>query len=98
MADEQQTHEQADERELLDPEALTRSLNGFEEMVIEQHFRAPVHVLMQKGTPGMRALLFVLAKRDGAADVDAFRTVMLLPLEDVVSRFVDEEASDPGEA
>jgi hypothetical protein len=42
----------------------------------------------------MRALLFVLEKRDGANDGDAYRSVMLLPLVDVVGRF-GEPASDP---
>lgn len=86
--------------DLLDPDVISRSIDGFEQIAIRQTFRERLDQLAADGTMFMRALLFVLAKRDGLPDGDAYRNVMLLHLEDVVSRFrgddsdVDEEDED----
>jgi hypothetical protein len=87
-----------DNAELIDPDEIARSLTGFEEIAIENMFRKAVHVLADDGTAMMRALLFVLEKRDGMADVDAFRKVMLMRLDDVVARFAQDDTTVPGEA
>jgi len=79
--------------ELLDSEALFRSINGFEQIAVEQHFRTKIEVIANDAFTLMRALLFVVEKRDGMADGDAFRNVMLLRLDDVTSRF-----EQPGDA
>lgn len=80
--------------EKLDPEEMFKSLNGFEEIAIEQHFRRSASAIALAAEQGdafqlMRALLFIAEKRDGMADVDAFRTVMLMRNDDVAERFVE---------
>lgn len=79
--------------ELLDADILAKSINGFEQIAIRQTFRERLDSLAGDGTMFMRALLFVLEKRDGASDGDAFRNVMLLGLDDVVSRFKGDDAA-----
>lgn len=81
--------------ELLDADALAKSINGFDQIAIRQMFRERLDQLAADGTMFMRALLFVLARRDGSSDQDAFRVAMSLPLDDVVGRFAD--AGDAGE-
>lgn len=79
--------------ELLDADALAKSINGFEQIAIRGVFRERLDQLAADGTMFMRALLFVLAKRDGAGDGDAYRQVMNLPLDQVVDRFRDADTS-----
>lgn len=76
-----------DETELLDADALSKSINGFDQIAIRQMFRERLDQVAADSTMFMRALLFVLAKRDGANDGDAYRSVMLLPLDEVIGRF-----------
>jgi hypothetical protein len=87
-----------DETELLDADALSKSINGFDQIAIRQMFRERLDQVAADSTMFMRALLFVLAKRDGANDGDAYRSVMLLPLDEVIGRFkeadVDPEDED----
>jgi len=89
-----------DERELIDMEAAFRSLNGFEQREVEDHFRVRVVKLADDEFMLMRALLFVVNKRAGMVPVDAFRNAMLLPLEEVTDRFIQPDAAavdvDPG--
>ena len=80
---------------LLDPDGLSRSLSGFDQIAIRQTFRERLDQLAADGTMFMRALLFVLERREGMADPDAFRLVMNLPLEDVVSRFKGDGDGEP---
>lgn len=82
-------------RELLDADALSKSINGFDQIAIRQMFRERLDQLAADSTMFMRALLFVLAKRDGANDGDAYRSVMLLPLDEVVDRFKDGATGEP---
>lgn len=80
--------------ELLDADVISKSINGFEQIGIRQTFRERLDSLANDGTMFMRALLFVLAKRDGQADGDAYRNVMLLPLDEVVGRFKGDDEPD----
>jgi len=93
-----QTTETAEDVELLDADLVSRSIDGFEQIAIRQTFRERLDQIAADGTMFMRALLFVLAKRDGANDSDAYRTVMRLPLAAVVGRFKggsdDDEPAD----
>lgn len=82
-----------DERELIDMEAAFRSLNGFEQREVEDLFRARMVKLADDEFMLMRALLFVHERRGGMVGVDAFRNVMLLPLEQVTDRFVQPDAA-----
>lgn len=81
--------------ELLDADAVAKSINGFDQIAIRQAFRERLDQLAADSTMFMRALLFVLERRGGSSDSDAFRAVMNLPLDDVVERFAD--ATDAGE-
>lgn len=87
------TTETTETPELLDADVVAKSINGFEQIAIRNVFREKLDQVAADGTMFMRALLFVLAKRDGAGDGDAFRTVMLLPLDEVVGRFKGDDAA-----
>lgn len=78
----------------LDADALSKSINGFEQIAIRGVFRERLDQLAADPVMFMRALLFVLAKRDGAGDGDAYRQVMTLPLDEVVERFKDVDPGD----
>jgi hypothetical protein len=80
--------------DLLDADALFRGLNGFDQIAIEQHFRTKLKTFAEDGFALMRPLLFIVEKRAGLADADAFRKVMLLPLEDVTGRFRRPDDAD----
>lgn len=80
--------------ELLDPDVVSRSIDGFEQIAIRQTFRERLDQLAADGTMFMRALLFVVAKRAGMNDGDAYRNVMLLPLDEVVGRFKSDGEPD----
>lgn len=83
-----------EDRPGLDPEALGRTLTGFEQIAIRQMFRERVDQLAHDGMMFYRALLFVVEKRAGMGDADAFKKVMNLPLEDVLARFPDVQSVD----
>lgn len=83
------------ELELLDADQLSRSIDGFEQIAIRQTFRERLDQLAADSTMFMRSLLFVLARRDGASDADAYRTVMRLPLAAVVGRFRSGDDDEP---
>jgi len=89
-----------EDAEKYDGEQLLRSLNGFEQIAVEQHFRTKLKVIADDGIALMRPLLFVVEKRGGMPDADAFRKVMMMPLEDVNDRFrgpepVEDLEQDP---
>lgn len=86
----------------IDPEAMFKSLNGFEEIAIAEVFRTPAFKLAKAAeeddpVPLMRALLFVEAKRSGAKSGEAFRSVMNMRVDDVVLRFQETETEESTE-
>ncbi len=86
----------------IDPEAMFKSLNGFEEIAIAEVFRTPAFKLATAAEEGdpvplMRALLFVEAKRGGAKSGEAFRSVMNMRVDDVVARFQETETEESTE-
>ena len=87
----------ADQHGKLDPERLFRSVNGFELIAVEQCFRKRMKDLADDELQLMLALMFVVRKREGMADADAFRTTMTEPIDDVTGRFARpaEEPEDP---
>lgn len=85
--------------DLIDSEEVFRSMTGFEEIAVEQCFRRRVRSLAEDETMLMRAIMFVVRKREGMADPDAFRSTMLDRLDDLTARFKkpadDDEPEDP---
>ena len=84
----------ADELELLDADELAKSINGFEQIAIRERFREKLETLTEDGTMFMRSLLFVVEKRDGKKDSDAYSAVMTMPLQEVVEKFKGEDDLD----
>ena len=68
---------------------VAESMTGFDEIAIEQLFRSPVEKM--SGTLQMRAMVFVLRRREGMSDVDAFKAVMNMPFVEVDAQFRDED-------
>lgn len=80
---------------LLDADVVAKSINGFDQIAIRQHFREKLAGLAEDETMFMRALLFVVERREHALkDRDAYDMVMRLPLDDVVNRFRREDAAE----
>lgn len=75
-----------------DPEELGRSLTGFEELAIHKAFGRVVDELT--GTMTLRAMLFILRKREGTADKDAYQQVMSMPLGEVSEQFTIPGTAD----
>jgi len=80
--------------ELLDADEVSKSINGFDQIAVRQMFRERLDQLAGDAAMFMRALLFVVERRGGANDADAFRAVMSLGLSDVYDRFADKEGPD----
>ncbi len=79
--------------DLIDADVLAKSIDGFEQLAIRRHFREKLETLADDSTMFMRALLFVLERRDrgGKGDAEAYEAVMRLSLETVVGRFKPED-------
>jgi hypothetical protein len=87
--------------EKVDGQEYAKTLTGFDELAIERVFKRPLEKL--PSVVGVRALLFVRLRREGAKDTDAYKTAMNLTLgrlEDLFERPTedDEEEDAPGEA
>jgi hypothetical protein len=68
------------------------SMTGFEEIAVEKQFGTDVLGLAEhKATMFTRALVFVMQKRDGRADKDAYDAVMNMPLSEVQDHFAEPE-------
>ena len=74
------------------------SMDGFAELAYEQMFRK--HISDMPGTFIGRVGLFLLARRDGASDVDAYKAAMAARISDIKATFPesdeDDEAADLG--
>lgn len=71
------------------------SLTGFDEIAIAQKFGTDVTVLADtKPTMFMRALVYVLKRRDGMTDAEAKNAAMGLTLKAAEGYFADD-AADP---
>ncbi len=80
--------------ELPSVEEVVKSLTGFDEIAIEQKFREDFTSLSPTMTT--RALVFILEKRAGAEDKDAYRTSMNMPLGDIQGRFSEDDEDEQG--
>lgn len=71
---------------------MVQSLTGFEELAIERHMAVdPYADAERKPMAVMRALVFVLRKREGLKDADAREAAMSMPMGDLQNLFAEEE-------
>ncbi len=83
------------ENEKQSAEDVILSLTGFDEIAIEKAFRSDLEKLTAQRQ--MRALAFVIFKRQGQPDPDAYEAAMTLSQRDVLDMFgiaVDEVMPD----
>lgn len=80
-------------------EELAESLNGWEELAVQQKFGFQIDDFEEQGTLGIRALAFVEFKREGAKDPAAYKSAMDLTLRELIDRYPemkdDDEVPDP---
>ena len=86
-----QTKQQQPER--LDPEQVAGSCTGFDELAIERAFGRELTDLGES-TRALRALLFVVHRRDGMSDPDAYRSAMSLTLDELMGHFEQPDGDD----
>lgn len=75
------------------------SLTGFDEIAIGNYFRGDFAEVMNS-SKSTRALIFIMKKREGMTDPDAFQFAMNLPY-GVAGKFfrsTEDEVMEPGEA
>ena len=74
---------------------MVQSLTGFEELAIEKHMGVdPYADGQRKPMAVMRALVFVLRKREGASDADARQAAMGMPMGQLRDLFEDEQPEE----
>jgi len=86
----------------IDASELANSFTGFDEIAIRQRFGASAEDL--SSTMLTRAVMFIIHRRDGAKDSDAYRSAMNLTLGELGDLFVsddvpaasDEDPTRPG--
>lgn len=72
-------------------EELFESLNGFDEITINNAFGSDVAVLAEnQPTTFLRALIFVAERRAGKPDSAAYKASMEMTTKDVAGRFTDD--------
>ena len=69
------------------------SFTGFEEIAVTRMFGMSISDMGNTWTIAARAMTFVLLKRDGMTDKDAFRTAMEEPASVADGRYVAGDAS-----
>lgn len=75
-----------------------QSLTGFDEIAIEQKFPGDFGDTMQ-GSKSTRALIFVMKRREGLSDHDAFLFAMNMPFGEAMKFFRgSDEVVDEGKA
>lgn len=86
---------------------LLGSLTGYEEDVIEEKFRRPIGDFINIDTEGRviglqakayRALLFIVGRRSGETEADAYKNAMAATVSEVSSRFYADETEADAEA
>lgn len=77
------------DNEKINADEFVRSLNGFDDIAIEQAFKMPFTKMDEMR--GARALLFVKNRRDGMSDFDAFKNAMEVTLGELGDIFETEE-------
>jgi hypothetical protein len=86
-----------DAPELLDANQIAESLTGFDEIAIEQWFKAPFSTIAHDQLKLLRSLYFIhLRRAEGATDKAAWRTSMEMPLSELKAQFLEEDdGADP---
>jgi hypothetical protein len=79
----------------IDPQEIVDSVNGFDEVAIIRAFGQPLDTLT--GTLTLRALVFLVERRGGMKDIDAYQSVMA-PRSDVIADRFAVEVDDSGKA
>lgn len=81
------------------PQEASESLTGFDEIAIKQKFGSPLKQLGDEDpTQFLRALVFVLRRRDGKADAEAFHLAQSMTLADVSAEFTNPTVEEQAEA
>ena len=71
---------------------MVQSLTGFEELAIERYMAVdPYGDAERKPMAVMRALVFVLRKREGLKDAEAREAAMSMPMGELQTVFAEEE-------
>lgn len=74
------------------------SLNGYDEIAIAKYFGADYTELQARPIMFLRALIFVVERRGGAKDTEAYKTVMTATGTEVNDYFPDDPTdADTGE-
>lgn len=84
-------------RERLSPSDVISSFTGFDEIAIENLFRRSF-ATMGESTLALRAAEFVVQRRAGLKDGDAYKAAMNMPFGDLTALYADEDGEDQGEA
>lgn len=84
-------------------EEVAESLTGFDEIAVTKHFGVDVYMDSEtKPVLIQRALVFILKRRDGLTDTDAYQAAMSMPLSEVSDYCAKAEddvmADDPDSA
>ena len=82
---------------LINLEQTLRSMNGYDEIAVQNMFRVPLKDL--DGTTASRVAVFLTKRREGTHDGEAFKQSMELTIADLES-LIDtaDEADDEGKA
>lgn len=90
--------EEGDQRPTADE--VLESINGFEEAAVEKAFGSDPIELAQgnKYMKFIRALVFVVKKREGLNDVQARQAAMEMPMSELQNFFVEPEEEEAEEA
>jgi hypothetical protein len=76
-------------------EEVTRSLTGYDELAIQKHFKADWTALAETSPVAVtRALVFVMERRRGLTDQDAYKAAMGLTIGECTARFADTDEQD----
>ncbi len=70
------------------------SLNGFDELAIAKYFNADVTQMEDRPVLFLRALIFVVERKAGAKDTDAYKTAMTFTQTEAAAYFPDEPTDD----
>lgn len=81
------------------PQEVAESLTGFDEIAIKQKFGSPLKQLGDEDqTQFLRALVFVLRRRDEKKDAEAYHIAQSMTLGEVSAEFTNPTEEEQAEA
>lgn len=86
-----------DQTDKLDPEEILYSLNGYEEVGIEKAFGFRLESLEDNALRGIRALYFIVKKREGLTHDQAKHSAMELTLGQLMEVFDMDDIDVPAD-